>query len=65
MTDAENLTALRNKLITRRRQLVAMQAGASIEQLSADSIARVQEAIDAIDRAIIDESAEVLRRRVV
>lgn len=65
MSEAENLTNLRSKLIARRRQLVATQAGATAEQLSADSIARIQEAIDAVDRAIVDESAEVMRRRVV
>lgn len=63
MSETKNLTALRNKLVTRRRQLVETQANNPVEQVTPDSIVRIQEAIDAVDRAIADESAEAFRRR--
>jgi hypothetical protein len=42
--------------VTRRRALVESLHKAPPEQLSGDSIARIQSAIEAVDRAIHDES---------
>ena len=55
MTEREKLITLRNKLIVRRRALVESFRHASPEQLTGDSIARIQGAIDAVDRAIEQE----------
>jgi hypothetical protein len=63
MSETKNLTALRTKLIARRRQIVEMLANSPVEQVMPDSIARIQEAIDAVDRAMADESAEAFRSR--
>jgi hypothetical protein len=63
MSETKYLTALRTKLIARRRQIVEAQANSPVEQVVPDSIARIQEAIDAVDRAMADESAEVFRSR--
>jgi hypothetical protein len=65
MSETKSLTALRSKLVVRRRQLVDSQASTPVEQLTGDPIARIQEAIDAVDRALADESAEEFRRRVL
>jgi predicted transcriptional regulator len=46
--ELEKLTTLRKKLVARRRALV--------ESLSGESVARIQSAIEAVDRAIEDES---------
>jgi|HubBroStandDraft_1064217.scaffolds.fasta_scaffold591864_2 hypothetical protein len=55
MTEIDNLITLREKLIARRRALSASLQKASPEQLSGDSISRIQSAIDAVNRAIEDE----------
>ena len=55
MTESKKLFVLRNKLVGRRRAIVASFQTASIELLTGDAIARIQNAIDAVDRAIADE----------
>jgi hypothetical protein len=55
MTESKKLFILRNKLVGRRRAIVAGFQNASIELLTGDAIARIQNAIDAVDRAIADE----------
>jgi len=55
MTESEKLTALRQKLISKRRSLVESLHKASDQQLTGDSLARIQAGIDAVDRAIEDE----------
>ncbi len=55
MTETEKLTALRHKLVSRRRSLVESLHRASERQLTGDSLARIQAGIDAVDRAIEDE----------
>jgi len=55
MTESEKLSVLRDKLILRRRAIVERVQTASVEQLSGDDIARIQNAIDALDKAIAEE----------
>ncbi len=55
MNETEKLTALRHKLVSRRRSLVESLHRASDQQLTGDSLARIQAGIDAVDRAIEDE----------
>jgi hypothetical protein len=54
--ELEELMTLRKKLVSRRRALVEHLHKVAAEQLSGDSIARIQSAIEAVDRAIEDES---------
>jgi hypothetical protein len=67
MTEIEKLNALRDKLIEKRRSLVASLQKALPEQLTGESIMRIQGAVDAVNRAIEDEmrteSARDPRRR--
>lgn len=55
MTELDNLTALRKKLVSRRRMLVAAFQQTAPEQMSGESITRIQSAIEAVDRAIEEE----------
>jgi hypothetical protein len=69
MTEIEKLANLRNKLIVRRRLLVANLQEALPERLTGEAIMRIQGAIEAVDRAIEDEtraaSTHDARRRAV
>ena len=66
VTEIEKLTNLREKLVIRRRSLVESFQRAAPERLSGDSVARIQSAIEAVDRAIADEmSTHDSRRRAV
>jgi hypothetical protein len=56
MTEIEKLANLRDKLIARRRLLVAYLQKALPEQLTGESIMWIQSAIEAVDRAIEDET---------
>ena len=58
MTETDKLKALRRKLIAKRRTLVESFLSATAEQLTGETFAKVQNAIDAVDRAIEDESRE-------
>jgi hypothetical protein len=66
MTEIEKLTTLREKLVARRRSLVERFQNAASEHLTGDSIVRIQNAIEAVDRALEDErSTQDARRRAV
>jgi hypothetical protein len=62
--ELEKLTTLRKKLVSRRRALVESLHKVAPEQLSGDSIARIQSAIEAVDRAIEAESSSSSGRAV-
>jgi len=49
--ELEKLTTLRKKLVARRRALVESLHKVGPEQSSGDSLATIQSAIDAVDRA--------------
>jgi len=55
MTESKKLFVLREKLVSRRREIVDSYQTASLELLNGDDIAQIQSAIDAVDRAIADE----------
>jgi hypothetical protein len=55
MTESKKLVALRSKLVGRRRAIVESFQAVSSELLTGDAIARIQNAIDAVDRAIVEE----------
>jgi phage FluMu protein gp41 len=55
MTESKKLSVLRDKLIRQRRAIVERLQNASVDQLSNDDLARVQNEIDAVDRAMADE----------
>jgi hypothetical protein len=68
MIEIEQLIILRGRLIARRRSLVASLQNAAPEQLSGESIAQIQSAIDAVNRAIeeqLRQSAGDAARRTV
>jgi hypothetical protein len=55
MGEVENLRTLRDKLVARRRTLVASLLRAAPEQLTGDAILRIQTAIESVERAIEEE----------
>jgi len=55
MTESKKLFALRDKLVSRRREIVDSYQTASVELLNGGDVAQIQSAIDAVDRAIADE----------
>lgn len=55
MTEHELLLELRKKLVAKRRTLVASFTETPPQQLTGESIERIQGAIDAVDRALVDE----------
>ncbi len=55
MSETRKLMALRDKLVWRRRAIVDSLQTAVAELLNSDDIKEVQDAIDAVDRAIADE----------
>jgi hypothetical protein len=55
MTESKKLLVLRDKLVGRRREIVNGFQTAPVELLSGDEFAQIQDAIDAVDRAIADE----------
>ena len=67
MTEIEKLNALRDKLIEKRRSLVAALQKALPDQLTGESITRIQSAVEAVNQAIEDEmraeSSHEARRR--
>jgi hypothetical protein len=66
MTEIENLTNLRDKLVIRRRSLVEALQKAPPQRLSGESIMQIQSAIESVDRAIEDErSSQNARPRAV
>jgi hypothetical protein len=63
MSHIENLTTLRDKLVARRRTLVSSLLQAAPEQLTGESISRIQSAIEAVDSAIEEESHVTSKER--
>ena len=55
MTETDKLIALRQKLVAKRRALVESFQKTPPDQLTGAALARIQSAIDAVDRAIQDE----------
>ncbi len=55
MPESGKLIVLRSRLVSRRRAIVESLQAASIEMLTADAISRIQDEIDAVDRAIAEE----------
>jgi hypothetical protein len=55
MTESRKLSVLRDKLIRRRRDIVQRFQSAAIEQLNGDDLARVQNEIEAVDKAMAEE----------
>jgi len=55
MTESKKLSVLREKLIRQRRSIVDRLQNAAVDQLSNDDLARVQNAIDAVEAALADE----------
>ena len=55
MTEIEKLRVLREKLIEKRRSLVASLQRAMPAQLTGESIVRIQSAVEAVNRAIEEE----------
>jgi hypothetical protein len=55
MSESKKLMALRYKLVWRRRAIVDSLQTAVAELLNGDDLMRIQDAIDAVDRAIADE----------
>jgi hypothetical protein len=61
MTESNKLSLLRDKLVRRRRAIVEGFQVASIEAFDGDELAEIQNTIDAVDRAIADESRAEFR----
>jgi hypothetical protein len=55
MIESKKLSVLRGKLIRQRRAIVERLQSASVDQLSSDELARAQNEIDAMDKAMADE----------
>jgi hypothetical protein len=56
MTESKKLDLLRDKLIRRRREIVEhLQTASSFDQDSGDDLARIQNTIDAVVKAIAEE----------
>ncbi|HTC51020.1 MAG TPA: hypothetical protein VK700_03715 [Steroidobacteraceae bacterium] len=63
MSDIENLTILRDRLVARRRALVSSLLRAAPEQLTGEAISRIQSAVEAVQRAIEEERLATNRAR--
>jgi len=55
MTESQKLSVLRDKLIRRRRALVEGIQAAATAELDGDDLVRVQNEIEAVDRAMAEE----------
>ena len=55
MTESKKLALLRDRLIRRRREIVEHLQTASLDQDSGDDLARIQNTIDAVAKAIAEE----------
>jgi hypothetical protein len=56
MSQTEKLAALRHKVVCRRRTLIESLQKVAEQHLTRDSLARIQAGIDAVERAIEDET---------
>jgi nitrogenase molybdenum-iron protein alpha/beta subunit len=61
MTESQKLSALRDKLIRRRRALVAGIQAAAGSELNGDDLVRVQNEIEAVERAMAEEKRAEFR----
>jgi len=62
MTESQKLSVLRDKLIRRRRALVAgFQSTATDKQPDGDELVRVQNEIEAVERAMAEEKRAEFR----
>jgi hypothetical protein len=62
MTESQKLSVLRDKLIRRRRALVAgLQGNATDTQPSDDNLVRIQYEIEAVERAMAEEKRAEFR----
>ena len=61
MTESQKLPALRDKLIHRRRALVEGIQVADANQLNGDDLVRVQNEIEAVERAMAEEKRAEFR----
>jgi hypothetical protein len=61
MPESNKLIVVRDKLVSRRRAIVESLQSASVELLAADDISRIQNEIDAVDRAIAEEKRAEFR----
>jgi hypothetical protein len=61
MTESQKLSALRDKLIHRRRALVEGIQVADANQLNGDDLVRVQNEIEAVERAMAEEKRAEFR----
>jgi hypothetical protein len=55
MTEVKKLTVLHDKLIQRRREIVEHLQTANFDQQGGDDLARIQNTIEAVTKAIADE----------
>jgi hypothetical protein len=61
MTESQKLSVLRDKLILRRRALVQGIQATPANQLDADDLVRIQNEIEALERAIAEEKRAEFR----
>jgi hypothetical protein len=61
MTESQKLSALRDKLVHRRRALVEGLQAAAASQMNGDEFMRVQNEIEAVERAMAEEKRAEFR----
>jgi hypothetical protein len=61
MTESQKLSVLRDKLIRRRRALVEGIQATATSQLDGDDLVRVQNEIEAVERAMAEEKRAEFR----
>lgn len=61
MTESQKLSVLRDKLVRRRRALVEGIQATVTSQLNGDDFVRVQNEIEAVERAIAEEKRAEFR----
>jgi hypothetical protein len=61
MTESQKLSALRDRLIRRRRALVEGIQATDTGQLNGDDLVRVQNQIEAVERAMAEEKGAEFR----
>ena len=61
MTESQKLSVLRDKLIRRRRALVEGIQAAAASELDGDDLVRVQNEIEAVERAMAEEKRAEFR----
>jgi len=61
MTESQKLSVLRDKLIRRRRALVEGSQSTATGQFNGDELSRVQNEIEAVERAMAEEKRAEFR----